>query len=62
MTEYIVTANYATWSGNMRACRMVVHARSRTDALDTVADKIKTDERRNFMGKLSMTCTEQRKF
>lgn len=60
MMEYIVTAHYATWSGDMRSCRLLIAADSHADALNTAADKIKADKRRNFMGKLSMDCAEQR--
>ena len=60
MNQYIVTAHYATWSGDMRSCRLAVKADSHEDAFDTAANKLKTDKRRNFMGKLSMDCYQEK--
>ena len=52
--RYIITAHYATWTGNMGSCRRVIEAESEGEALEIMSKRIRTWKK--FMGKLSMDC------
>lgn len=60
MACYAVTAHYATWSGDMRSCHLLIAADSHPDALDRAKRTLMADRRRKVMGKLDMTCTEEK--
>ncbi|WP_298938008.1 hypothetical protein [uncultured Ruegeria sp.] len=56
--RFSVTAHYMTTSGNHHSCRIEVEADDITTAHDIGIQKIKTDKRRRYAGKMASDCVE----
>ena len=53
--NYFVTANYMTKSGNRGSAQFRIAATSHRDAFEKAADKIKSDKRRKYLGRLDLS-------